>query len=110
MSSVLTEIHLILTVIATICDLIERVTDFKHFCLIAAVCCLVYWYFRSTGETTHARQCPTTPERKRQLEEWLAQEEFIVIISRAMNQAAQNVARERSASVLDPLTPVHRQR
>lgn len=96
----------ILAVVVTICDLFDRVTDFKHFCLITTMCCLVYWYVNSAPEAPQAGRGPTTAERRRQLEEWLYQEEFIAIISRAMNQAAQDVARERNASNFNPVTPV----
>lgn len=106
MPSDLTEIYLSLAVVVTICDLIDRMADFKHFCLITAICCLVYWYVNSTPEAPQAGQGPTTPERRRQLEEWLYEEEFIAIIARAMNQAAQDVAREGNASNFDPVTPV----
>lgn len=87
MSSALIDIYLSLSVIATICHLIDQMTDVKHFCLITAICSLVYWYVYSTPGVPQVRQGPITPDRRRQIEEWLHQEEFIAVIARAMNKA-----------------------
>lgn len=107
MQSALKELHTSLMVIAIICELTEKMSDLKHFCFITAVCFLVYWFVRSSSRP---RQVPTTPQRRQQLEEWLHQEEFITIIARAMNQAAQNVARENNSHPFNPVTPLPRRR
>lgn len=114
MAASLNTISLSLVVIVAIYDLIVQVVDFKHFCLITAISFLVCWYVNSTPETPEPRQGPTTPERRHQLEEWLHQEEFIGIISRAMEQAAHDVTRERNSReqhfTSDPVTPPRRRR
>lgn len=105
--SALKELHTGLMVIAIIYELIEKMSDFKYFCFSTAVGLLVCWFVRSTSET---RQVPTTSQGRQQLEEWLHQEEFIAIIARAMNQAAQNVARENNSHPINPAIPPPRRR
>lgn len=114
MPASLKTISLSVSVISTIYDIIARTNDSKHLCLVSAISFLVYWYVSSTPETPEPRQGPTTPERRQQLAEWLHQEEFIAVIARAMEQAAQDVARGRISReqhpILDPVTPPRRRR
>lgn len=111
MSSFLTSIHLSLDVIALICDLVQKVTDIKSFCLLLSACGLVYCLTRSTPDAPLGLD---TLERRQQYEEWMQQDEFVSIISQAMERAAEIVARENSTlhevSTPNTVPPVQRRR